>query len=230
MKLTDHGAADAHGVVAGADGKARGISLHHEGGDALGPQLVVGEGVDAEVVGQGAVGDKALAAVDDVLVSVPLGEGQHTADVGAGGGLSQTEGTQMPVPEHRGHEALKLLIGGLGEVQAAAIQRGGNGERDTQGGVHFGDLFHSQGVFHVTQPLTAVFLGIGKTDESHVAQIFVEVHIVLAGLVPFKDLGSHLFLGEVTGHFLDRELLFVQFKVHDGIVSFFALVRTNWPA
>ena len=135
----------------------------------------------------------------------------------------------MPVPEHRGHEALKLLIGGLGEVQAAAIQRGGNGERDAQGGVHFGDLFHSQGVFHVAQPLTAVFLGIGKTDESHVAQIFVEVHIVLAGLVPFKDLGSHLFSVKSRAIFWIESCCSFSSKFM-MVLSPFQVVRTNWPA
>ena len=181
---------------------------------------MVGQRVNAEIIGQGAVGDEALAAVDDELIPVPLGEGEHAAHVGAGGGLGQAEGAQVTALKNRGHEALELLVGGLGEVQAAAVQRGGHGEGDAQGGVYLGDLFHCQGIFHVAQALAAVFLGIGQADEAHLAEVFVQVHVILPSFVPLQNLGSDLFLGEFAGHLLDRKLLFVQFKIHGGIVSF----------
>jgi len=95
VQLTDHGAADAHGVVAGADGEARSVLLDNKGSHALGAQLVVGQSVDGEVIRQRAVGDEALAAVDDVFIALALGKGQHAADVGAGGVLGQTERTQV---------------------------------------------------------------------------------------------------------------------------------------
>ena len=211
VQLADHGAADAHGVVAGADGEARGVLLHDKGSHALGAQLVVGQSVDGEVIRQRAVGDEALA----------LSKGQHAADVGAGGVLGQAERTQVVALQDRGQEALELLIGGLGEVQAAALQRGCHGEGHGQGGVDLRDLLDGQSVLHIAQALAAIFLFIGQADEAHAAQVFIQAAVILAGLVPLQDLGCDLFLGKVAGHLLDGKLLFVQFKIHNGIVSFF---------
>ena len=204
----------------GTDGETRGVLFHHEGGHALGAQFVVGQSIDAEVVGQRAVGDEALAAVDDVLIPLALGKGEHAADVGTSGGLGQAEGTQVAVPDDGGHEALELLIGGLGEVQAAAVQRGCHGEGHRQGGIHLGDLLNGDGVLQVTQTLAAVLLGVGKADEAHPGEFLVQLYVIDSGFVPFQHLGCHLFLGEFTGHFLDGKLLFVQFEIHDGFVSF----------
>ena len=182
---------------------------------------MVGQSVDGEVIRQRAVGDEALAAVDDVFIALALGKGQHAADVGAGGVLGQAEGTQVVALQDRGQEALELLIGGLGEVQAAAVQRGCYGEGHGQGGVNLRDLLDGQSVLHVAQALAAIFLFIGQADEAHAAQIFIQAAVILAGLVPLQDLGCDLFLGKVAGHLLDGKLLFVQFKIHNGIVSFF---------
>ncbi len=214
VELADHGGTDAHGVVAGADGEAGGVALHHEGGHALGAGLMVGQGIDGEVVRQRAVGDEALVAVDDELIAHPLGKGLQTADVGAGIGLGQAEGTEMTVVDDGRHEPLELLVGGIGEVQGAAVQRGGDGVRDGQGGVNLGDLLDGQGIFHVAQVLAAVFLGIGQAYEAQIGQFLVQAHVVLAGLVPLQDLGGDLLLGEVTGQLLDLQLLFSQFEIH----------------
>ena len=93
VQLADHGAADAHGVVAGADGEARGVLLHDKGSHALGAQLAVGQSVDGEVIRQRAVGDEALAAVDDVIISLCNGFRAGGSSIGAGTGLGQSEGT-----------------------------------------------------------------------------------------------------------------------------------------
>ena len=66
----------------------------------------------------------------------------------------------MAVADDRGHEALKLLVCGLGEVQAAAIQGGGDRVGDGERGVNLGDFLYGQGIFHVAKALSAVFLGI----------------------------------------------------------------------
>ena len=143
--------------------------------------------------------------------------------------LGEAEGTEVTVPDDGGHKPFELLVGGFGEVQGAAVQRGGHGEGNGQGGVNLGDLFDSQGVLHVAQALAAVFLGIGQTDKAHAGQFFIELHVVDAGLVTLEDTGSYFLLGEITGHLLNGKLLFGKFKIHNDCLLFI-LVKTNWPA
>ena len=228
VQLADHSGADAHGVVACADGEAGGVALDNEGSHGLGAQLTVGQSVDCIVVGQGAVGDEALGAVDDPLVAVALSEGQHAGNVGACGVLGQAEGAEVAAAHDGGHPALELLVGSFGEVQGTAVQRGGNGEGDGQGCVDLGDLLDGQSILHVAQTLAAVFLGIGQTNEAHLRQFLVQVHVVLTGLVTLQDAGGDLLLSKFTSHLLDRQLLFIQFKIHKTL-SFFILVQTNRP-
>ena len=176
---------------------------------------MVGEGIDGVIVGQRTVGDEALVTVDDELVVLTFGEGLQAADVGARVVLGQAEGAEVTVAQDGGHEALALLLGGVREVQAAAVEGGGDGEGNGQGSVHLGDLLDGESVFHIAEALAAELLGIGQADEAHLGHLLIEGDVVLAGLVALEDLGGDLLLGEITGHLLDRKLLFVQFKIHD---------------
>ena len=61
------------------------------GGDDETADAVVGLGPDDGDVGDGAVGDPHLAAVEDPVAAVAAGAGAHAAGVGAGVGLGETE-------------------------------------------------------------------------------------------------------------------------------------------
>jgi len=59
--------------------EARKILFDDEGGDALGALLLVGPGVNQQNVGDRAIGDEDLAAVEDVMIAVAAGGGAHRA-------------------------------------------------------------------------------------------------------------------------------------------------------
>src|SRR5215218_7586135 len=67
------------------------VAIYDERGHAAVAGLLVGLGVDRVVVGVRAVGDEALRAVDDVLVTLLDGRRLHAGDVGAGVRLGQAE-------------------------------------------------------------------------------------------------------------------------------------------
>ena len=71
--------------------EARGVGRDQEGGDALGARAA-GAGEDDVEVGDAAVGDPGLVAVEDVAVAVAGGGEVHGGHVGARRGLGQREG------------------------------------------------------------------------------------------------------------------------------------------
>src|SRR5437588_533441 len=95
-------AADHGGLV---PGRRR---LHEEALDL--PVLGVARPEDDDV-GDGAVADPALGAVDHVLVPAPLGAGLQGDGVGAVVGLGEGEGAEALGPGHRRQPALLLLLG-----------------------------------------------------------------------------------------------------------------------
>ena len=98
---------DAHLLELLARAEARGAGRDDEAGLAPGAELGVHRGHDHVDVGDPAVGDPGLGAVDDPLVLglVVDGPGAQRADVGAGVGLGDAEGGRWSfsgVPKHWG--------------------------------------------------------------------------------------------------------------------------------
>ena len=66
--------------------------LDHEGGDAAGAGRFAGTGEDHVEIGNAAVGDESLLAIEHVVAALGPRRGRHGGDVGAGLGLGQREG------------------------------------------------------------------------------------------------------------------------------------------
>src|SRR5690606_38235451 len=83
----------AHLVLVASVAHTRRIGGHQQAGYALGA-LFAGAGHDDQHVGTACTGDEALAAVDDVVVTVSSRAGAQVGGVGAGIRLGQAVGRQ----------------------------------------------------------------------------------------------------------------------------------------
>ena len=88
------GGADAHLLPDGAHGEAGRALLDGEGAEAAPLLALVLGGEDDVDVGDAAVGDEALGAVENVVVAVADGGGGDVGDVGAGLRLGEAVGAQ----------------------------------------------------------------------------------------------------------------------------------------
>ena len=87
-------------------GEPGGVGRDHEAADAVvGPRPHDGD------VGDGAVGDPHLGAVEHPVVAVALGRGAHAAGVGAEVGLGQAEAADRLAGRHARQPLLLLLLG-----------------------------------------------------------------------------------------------------------------------
>ena len=157
-----------------------------ERGLAAVAELGVDGGDDDVHVGDAAVGDEDLGAVEDPLVAVELGGGAQRLDVGAGAGLGDGVGAELDLvalAEALGHPAADLL-GRAGGGDAGGGQRGGgDGERDA--GAAPVQLL---GVDHAEQAV-----GVG----AHLLDVLEAVQVPLAG--GLDGLPGHGLLAVVLG-------------------------------
>ena len=75
----------------------------------LRPGVGIGHGEDGDQVGDRAVGDEALAAVEQVVVAVTPGAHPNAGHVAAGARLGQAEGGD-PLPAGQAREVARLLL------------------------------------------------------------------------------------------------------------------------
>ena len=113
-----------------------GVSFSHdERGLAAVAELGVDGGDDDGDVGDAAVGDEDLGAVEDPLVAVELRGGAQRLDVGAGAGLGDRVGAELDLVAEAvalGHPPADLL-GRAGRGDAGGGERGG-GDRERDAG------------------------------------------------------------------------------------------------
>ena len=200
----------AHLGLVLAAGDAGRLHVHDKGGDTLIAAAHVGLGVDDAVVGQGCTGDKALTAVEDVVVAILHGGGDHAAGVGAGARLGETE-DDLHLVLHGGTEILLQLLGGARLHQGAAAQRvGGIGvqaghSRDT------GDLLDHDDIGQGIGTGTAVLAGDLQAKEAALGHLVHDLLGKLAGRLHLvKDLGGELGLGKLADQLADHFMLCVE--------------------
>ena len=87
-------ALQAHGLFRLAGLEAGGSLRQEEGRDAAMRLFRVGDGVDHNEVGDAAIGDEALGALEVPAVSGALRPCLHVGGIGAGGGLGEREGAE----------------------------------------------------------------------------------------------------------------------------------------
>ena len=193
-----------------AAGDAGRLHVHDKGGDALVALRHIGLGVDDAVIRQRCAGDKALAAVEDIVVAVLHGGGDHAAGIRAGARLCEAE-HDLHLVLHGGTEILLQLLGGARLHQGAAAQGvGGIGVQAGHSG-DTGDLLDHDDIGQGIGTGTAVLAGDLQAKEAALGHLVHDLLGKLAGLLHLvKDLGGELGLGKLADQLADHFMLCVE--------------------
>ena len=192
---------------------------HHEAGLPARPEVGIDGRHDDVHVGDAAVGDPRLGAVDHPLVLglVVDGAGAERADVGAGVGLGNGERGDLELvvlaPEALRHPLHDLLGGAVGEDAGDAEDGAEDAEGDA--GVAPAHLLHDDrdgeagGVAEdVGDEVERVEADLGRLLDDRPGR--------LLPLVPFLAGGADDVLGEVVDPFLDLDLVLVEVEREVG--------------
>ena len=205
------GGADAHLVLVLVHGEARAVALHDEGGQAFHAGVPVGGGEHHKDVGIGGVGDKALGAVDDVLVALPDRGGAAGGGVGPGARLGQGKGAQAAAHDHVGVHLL-LLRGAVHQhglqAQGRAHQGGGKAQ------VVLGEFLHDGRHGHIVDAASAILLGDLQTVVTDLHRLLVALQWEDAVPVPLGGVGLDLLLTKIMRHGDQTLLVLVQNVSH----------------
>ena len=183
-------------------GVAGGALLDQEAAHA-----VVGLRPDHRHVGQGAVGDPLLRAVEHPGVAVACrAVVQHAAGVGAEVGLGQAEAADRLGRGELRDPAVLLLLGAEG-VDRVHDQRALHRHEAAQPRVAALQLLHDQAVGDVAQAGQAVLVDVGA-EQAELGHLGHQVHREARLLVALLDDGHHLVVDEGAHAFADHALLF----------------------
>ncbi len=208
-----HGRAPhSHLILRLAQGQARSVPLHQECGHAAPSTLFrVGEGNDHEMIAllRTQIADKALAAVENVVIAVLHGFRAQPTGIGASAGLRQREGPQLPLRGH-GQDAGFLRLGGLSDddvvhkqVDRHDLRRAGAAAGDLRDDQHLADLVH---------PGSAVLLGDVQPHNAHLGQSGDQLSGEPPGLVDLIGQGSDLLFRKFPYHLTNRILILCQLE------------------
>ena len=175
-------------------GEAGSVGGHEEAPD----DAVVVLGPDEGDVGDAAVADPHLHAVEDVEVSVGAGGGLHGAGIGTAVVLGEAEAADDLAGGHLREVAPLLLL------RAVAVDRvHDEGALDAgeaaEAGVDALKLVHHQAVGDVVEAGGAVLGWQRRSEQTQRAELLGEMARRLAGFPPFADVGRGLVVEEVAG-------------------------------
>ena len=170
-QLRRGGGANSHLVVVVAEFKALPALFHDKGGDAPGADVRRGDGEYHIGVRLGRVGDKDLAAVEQVVVALVQCRGLRAAGVRPGVRLGKAEGTQLFAFCQR-HEILPLLLLRAVGEDGPRAQRHVGGEDHARAAVHTGQLLHGDGIAENVKPRAAVLLGERQPQPAQLCHLF----------------------------------------------------------
>lgn len=206
--------------------EARGVGVDDEQADAVLPGRRIGADGDDEEVGEHAVGDEGLRAVDDEVVAVgDRGRGDR-GEVGAGAGFGQRDGADLLAGDHRREPAFVLLIGTeRDEVRGDEIVLTVDRHRHV-GGAGAGELFDDDRVVaEVFHAAAAEFLGRGDADEPGLGGLAEEAAIDHARGAPRLEVRRHLALDEAADDITELVVRLVEDRTgkcdrcHGGVLS-----------
>ncbi len=155
----------------------------------------IGLGGDYHHVGQQAVGDEHLGAVQLVVVALVHGGGAHAGQVGAGGRLGHRHGEDdLAADDARQQPGLLLLVAVLGDVRATQ----GGVQRDHETGLVDGGQFltHDLFVAEILEPRPAVYLVRPRQQEPHFPCLLPHAAVHHPGSFPFVLVRHHFLLQE----------------------------------
>ena len=150
----------------GAAADALGVHGQDEGGDALVASGAVGHREQHADVGDRAVGDPVLGAVDHPLVAVAGGGGALRRRVGAGLGLGEARSSRASCPRASGVSQRLLLLVGAELVDRIADQRVVDAHDHAGRRAGAADLLHREHVADVVDAGAAVLLGDRHAEEA----------------------------------------------------------------
>ena len=169
-------AADTHLLLVLAGGEAGEGALDDESGNAVVALALVGHGEDDEGGGNVAVGNEALAAVEDVVAVLILdSDGLLAGSVRAGAGLGQTERADLAAGEKVGQILHLLLLGAVLEDRGAA-QGGMSGNDDRGGAADLRQLLNAHGIAQNVAARAAILLGEVNAHHAELGHLFDGLH------------------------------------------------------
>ena len=187
-------------------------ALDEERADAARAGGRVGLGVDDQRVGDGAVGDPHLRAVEDEAVALLFGARRHRDDVGAGAGLGHRQRADMLAGDQLGQIApLLRLIAVAHDLVDAEIGMRAVGEADRGRGAR--DFFHRDAMLEIAEAEAAVFLRRGDPVQAERAHLGPEVAWKEVVAVDRRGARRDFSLGEFSRRFADHVGAFAEVEI-----------------
>ena len=192
--------------------ESAGIRRDDESTHSTRPLFEIGACPHDRDVGDAAVGDPHLGAVDDPVVTVALRDGPHARRVGAEVGLGQTEATDRLARGHLGQPFFALFVAAE-SADRVHRERSLHRHEATQTGVDGLHLQAGESVLGCGRSRAAVALEV-HPEQAELAELTGEVsNREGAVLEPLADVGAQAFGAEVADGVDDRPLLVVDQSV-----------------
>ncbi len=207
------GGAHAELVLLAPGAEALRAALDHDRGDALLAGGAIGHRQHHRGVGDAAVRDEVLGAVQHEVVAVPHGGRAHPAGVGPRARLGEPPAAHLLAAGERRQPAL-LLLRAAEEMDVRRAQAVVRGERQRDPGVDARELLHHDRPVERREPRAAVLLGPAGAREPERAEPREHLARELLLLVPLARVRGELGLGELAHGLAQQELLFAQLEVH----------------
>ena len=184
--------------------EARRIGFHQEQAGALGAGLGVGLGNDDHQIGQVAVGDKSLGAVDHVLIAVQNRCGLDALQVGTSARLGHGNGRDHVPGDQFGQVlVLQRFTAVMQDVRRDNIRMQGKADA---GQPQAADLFDHHRAVEKIRAQTAIFLWQVGTQHARLPRLVPQVTVDIALLFPLPMEG-HGVLFEEGAHALTEEFV-----------------------
>ena len=165
--------------------------------DAAGAGGAVGLGVDHQRVGERAVGDPHLGAVENVAVALLVGAGAHRHHVGARPRLRHRQRADVFARDQLGQVFALLGLGAVAaELVDAEIGMGAVGQAHRRARAR--DLFHRHAMGEIAEPRPAVLLLDGDAMQAERAHLRPQVARKCVAAVDLVGAGGDLVLGEAA--------------------------------
>ena len=168
------------------------------------------------VVGDVAVRDEHLGAVDHVVVALARGGGADRRGVGARVGLRQPPASEL-LAAQRGHQVLALLRIGAEPQERDASEPDVRQERRRESTVHACDLLDQEAAHHHVAAAAAVFLGIADAEIAEAAELAEQVQREGLGALQLLDARGERLLREAAHRDAERVLFVVQGEAEHGV-------------